>query len=117
MRLFYILILFLISTTSVCYASKKIAVVAKELKVYPSFSTHKTIQKASSKFLNENDELQKDIISNHNLKTLKVTLYLILLLSFVLSKNKISNIQTVVRKLRNNYLPLFKMLYQKHVFW
>ncbi len=65
----------------------------------------------------ENEAVRKDLIPNRNLKTLKGTFFLLIAKGFIFPKNKNITIQTAIQKLKNNHLPLFKILYQKHFFW
>ena len=117
MRLFSILLFFLIFSVIASYASQiKRDVIKTELNV-KSFS-YVTKKITISNLNGENDQLQKDFISSSSIFKIHSSTFILFLLSaFAVLNYKSKNTSVFLNNLDFHYLRLFKKLYPKHVFW
>lgn len=117
MRLFYIIFSFLVSIHLSGFATQMKESSAKKSKIREAFVSYKSASKTSINFSQEQENLERDFITNSTIKTVSGYFILFTVLAFFISVNKIINAKVAIKKLRFNYWCLFKMLYPKHVFW
>jgi len=117
MRLFSIILFFLIFSVVAGFASQK------ETHIKKAGHNIKSVSYVAKKItvlnLNgENDQLQKDFISSTSAFKIHSSIFILFLLSaFAVLNYKTKNTKVFLNKPDFHYQRLFKILYPKHVFW